>query len=73
MDDSFWLFYGLWSLNGRNWTLYIFYGLVLWEVLVFVITKTTKRGKTPKFTVKFDPKLGGKNPTEQNFQNFFRF
>ena len=23
-DDSFWLFYGLKSLNGRNWTSYIF-------------------------------------------------
>ena len=42
-DDSFWLFYGLQSLNGRNSTSYIFYGLVLQGVLVFVITKT-KRG-----------------------------
>ena len=33
-------------------------------VLVFIITKT-KRGltKTPKFTVKFDLKLGGKDRT----------
>ena len=51
---------------------------ILWigfvGVLVnFVITKT-KRGlfseitktKTPKFTVKFDLKLGGKNRTEDN-------
>ena len=26
-DDSFWVFYGLYSLNGRNSTSYIFYGL----------------------------------------------
>ena len=45
--------------NGRNSTSYIFYGLVLWRVLVFVITKT-KRG------LKFDLKLGGKNRTEDN-------
>ena len=31
-------------------------------VFVFEITKT----KTPKFTVKFDLKLGGKNRTEDN-------
>ena len=36
--------------NGRNSTSYIFYGLVLWGVLVFVITKT-KRGLC---SVKFD-------------------
>ena len=45
--------------------------IVLVGVLVFVITKT-KRGlsfrnyenyKTPKFTVKFDLKLGGKDRT----------
>ena len=44
-------------------------------VLVFVITKTKREGsfffeitktKTPKFTVKFDLKLGGKNRTEDN-------
>ena len=32
------------------------------RVLVFEITKT----KTPKFTVKFDLKLGGKDRTEDN-------
>ena len=42
-DDSFWLFYGLWSLNGRNSASYIYYGSVFKGVLVFVITKT-KRG-----------------------------
>ena len=60
-------------MNGRNSTSYIFYGLVLRRVLVFVITKT-KRGlcfqnnktTTPKFTIKFDLKLGGKNRTEDN-------
>ena len=45
--------------NGHNSTSYIFYGLVLWGVLVFVITKT-KRG------LKFDLKLGRKNRTEDN-------
>ena len=29
-------------MNGRFSTSYIFYGLVLWGVLVFVITKTKK-------------------------------
>ena len=42
-DDSFWLFYGLYSSNGRYSTSYIFHGLIFWGVLVFVITKT-KRG-----------------------------
>ena len=42
-DDSFWLFYGLWSLNGRNSVSSIYYGSVFKGVLVFVITKT-KRG-----------------------------
>ena len=38
-------------------------------VLVFVIMKTKTeimKTKTPKFTVKFDLKLGGKNRTEYN-------
>ena len=42
-DDSFRLFYGLYSLNGHNSTSYIFHGLFFKGVLVFVITKT-KRG-----------------------------
>ena len=60
-------------MNSRNSTSYIFYGLVLWRVLVFVIMKTKgvfvfkiTKTKTPKFTVKFDLKLGGKNRTEDN-------
>ena len=61
------------SLNGRNSTSYIFYGLVFWVVLVFVMTKTKRvfvfeitKTKTPKFTVKFDLELCGKNRTEDN-------
>ena len=42
-DDTFWLFYGLKSLNGRNSTLYIYLRIGFVGVLVFVITKT-KRG-----------------------------
>ena len=58
-------------MNGRNSTSYIFYGLVLWGVLVFVITKT----KTPQFTVKFHLKLSGKNRTEDNLTdlNYFGY
>ena len=78
MNDSFWLFYGLQSLNGRNSSSNIFYGLFFQGVLVFVIevfvfeiTKT----KTPKFVVKFDLKLGGKNRTEDNLtdQTYFDY
>ena len=35
-DDSFRLFYGLYSLNGHNSTSYIFHGLFFKGVLVFV-------------------------------------
>ena len=67
-------------MNGRYSTSYIFYGLVLWGVLVFVITKT-KRGvcfrnyenEDPKFTVKFDQKLGLKNRTEDNLTHLTYF
>ena len=55
-------------MNGRISTSYIYYGLVFKGGLVFVITKTKRvfvfeitKTKTPKFTVKFDLKLGGKN------------
>ena len=34
-DDSFWLFYGLYSLNGHNLTSYIFYGLFFLKGLSF--------------------------------------
>ena len=62
-------------MNGHYSTSYIFYRLVLWGVLVFVIMKTKREGslfskyyenKTPKFTVKFDLKVDGKNRTEDN-------
>ena len=53
--------------------IYIYYGLVFKGGLVFVITKTKRvfvfeitKTKTPKFTVKFDLKLGGKNRREDN-------
>ena len=51
-------------MNGRNSTSYIYYGLVFKGGLVFNrgLTKTN----TPKFTVKFDLKLGGKNRREDN-------
>ena len=35
-------------------------------VFVFEITKT----KTPKFTIKFDLKLSGKNQTEDNLTDY---
>ena len=38
-------------------------------VFVFEITKT----KIPKFTVKFDLKLGGKNQTEDNLTDYTYF
>ena len=61
-DDSFYLFYGLQSLNGRNSTSYVFYGSFFGGVFVFEITKT----KTPEFTFKFDQKLGGKDRTDSD-------
>ena len=39
------------------------------RVLVFVVTKT----KTPKFAVKFDLKLGGKNRKEVNLTDWTYF
>ena len=64
-------------MNGRNSTSFIFYRFFLGglsfrklrEVFVLGITKT----KTPKFTVKFDLKPGGKNRTEDNLTDLTYF
>ena len=56
------LFYWYQSYHWYQWTISLTnrIRLCILDMFVFEITKT----KTPKFTVKFDLKLGGKNRTE---------
>ena len=51
------------------WGVLVFVITKLRAVLVFEITKT----KTPKFTVRFDLKLGGKDRTKDNLTDYNNF